>query len=65
MGARGRVKLYGNQIPIRFRRDAETEIRILAAMWSVTIPEVVRILTSEALASREASIPNGRISDAS
>lgn len=56
MGARGRTRRLGDRISIRFRQDAEAEIRILAAMWRVAVPEVVRILTSEALASREADL---------
>lgn len=56
MGARGRIRRLGDRISIRFRQDAEAEIRILAAMWRISIPEVVRILTSEALASRQAEL---------
>lgn len=52
MGARGKTRQLGDRISIRFRQDAETQIRVLAAMWSTSVPEVVRILTSEALTAR-------------
>ena len=53
MGARGQLSQFGDRVSVRFRKQAETEIRILAAMWKVPVAEVVRILTSEALVSRE------------
>lgn len=49
MGARGQVKQFGDRVSVRFRKQAETEIRILSAMWGIPVAEVVRILTSEAL----------------
>lgn len=52
MGARGKLPQYGPKVKVRFRKDAETQIRILAALWNVTIQEVIRILTAEALVSR-------------
>lgn len=52
MGARGKLPQYGPQLKVRFRKDAETQIRILAALWRVTVQEVIRILTAEALGSR-------------
>lgn len=57
VGARGRTKQFGNPIKTRLRKQADTEVRILAAMWSVPLAEVVRILTSEALATREKELP--------
>ena len=58
MGARGQMSQYGDRVSVRFRKHAETEIRILAAMWRVPVPEVVRILTSEALVSRAKDLTN-------
>ena len=52
MGARGKVKTLGDRIPVRFYADTEAEIRVLAAMWSTSVPNVVRILTGEALRTR-------------
>lgn len=53
MGARGRVKRLGERVRIRFYGDAEAELRILAAMWSTSVPHVVRILVDEALRQRK------------
>jgi hypothetical protein len=52
MGARGQTSQFGDRVGVRFRKQSETEIRILAALWKVSMAEVVRILTSEALVSR-------------
>ena len=59
MGARGRVKRLGERIPVRFYADTEAEIRVLAAMWSTSVPSVVRLLTDEALAFRQAQQRDG------
>ncbi|MCE0764824.1 hypothetical protein LWC35_18205 [Pseudonocardia kujensis] len=53
MGARGKVSKLGDPVRVRFWQDSETEMRVLAAMWSVTFQEVVRILTAEALLARQ------------
>lgn len=47
------MKTLGDQIRVRFYSDTEAEIRVLAAMWSTSVPNVVRILTDEALRARQ------------
>lgn len=59
MGARGKVKRLGDRIPVRFYADTEAEIRILAAMWSTSVPDVVRTLADEALRQRQAQQRDG------
>ncbi len=55
MGRRGKIKEYGDRVPVRFRPGQTVELQVLAAMWSVSVPEVVRIFVTEGLRNSGAS----------
>lgn len=52
MGARGRVKEYGDPRQIRFTKGVETHLRYFAALDGLTVNEVVRTLVREGLERR-------------